>query len=66
MTNSEPLTVDVSLEQFQTKADGMPDFEIQGMFADLALVSEPVAGLNTGFDKTLGADSIEIADPAYV
>lgn len=47
-----------NLDQFQTKADGMPEFEIQGMFAQLSASHEPAGGLNIGMDADMGFDSL--------
>ena len=46
----------INLDQFQTKADGMPEFEIQGAFSTLANVHEPVGGLNVGMSADAGYD----------
>lgn len=45
-----------NLDQFPTKAAGMPEFEIQGMFSQLSASHEPAGGLNIGMGADMGFD----------
>ncbi len=42
--------------KFEDSASGLPKFEIQGMFAQMAAAHEPATGLNTGMNATMSYD----------
>jgi len=41
---------------FEDRASGLPTFEIQSMFAQMASAHEPAMGLNTGMNNSMSYD----------
>ena len=49
-----------NLDQFSTKAAGLPEFEIQGMFGKLAASAEPAGGLNMGVSNDFTGEELSM------